>query len=353
MAALTTTVIGSMPKPKYLNIPCWVKDGIEVKDFVAEYNKAMSEQHSEDFENQLRRATQEVIDVQKKAGLTTLTDGELRREKYIYGFCRHLNGFDFVNTKKKLCRNGAWEGLLPRIVSKIGHKSEMGFIAKEWKWSQKMSNIPVKVTIPGPMTVMDTFCNDFYEDERTLFQDLVNCINIELKMLAEAGCKQIQVDEPVLVRYPERALSHGIDYLSQCLDGLPRHVFTTLHACCGYPTYLDQTDYLKADKDAYIKIASKVDNAGFDAFSIEDTHRRNDSALFHAFKKTKVVLGVIDVVKSRVETVEEIQEHIQDVLKHIPKDQLIIAPDCGLIFLPLDLAEQKLANMVKAATSFN
>ena len=191
--SLSTTVIGSMPKPVNLHIPSWVRNGVLVGDFVAEYNKILSEQDSDDFENQLTTVTQDIIYLQEKVGLSVITDGELRREQYIYGFCRNLDGFDFVNTKKKLCRNGAWEGLLPRIVSRVCHKSEAGFMAEEWKWSQKMSNLPVKVTVPGPMTITDTFYNDFYEDERTLFQDLVNCINIELKLLAEAGCRQVQV----------------------------------------------------------------------------------------------------------------------------------------------------------------
>ena len=199
--SLSTTVIGSMPKPANFHIPCWVRDGVLVGNFVAEYNKILSVQDSEDFENQLTRVTQDIIYLQEKVGLSVITDGELRREQYIYGFCRNLGGFDFVNTKKKLCRNGAWECLLPRIVSKICHKGEAGFMAKEWKWSQKMSNLPVKVTIPGPMTITDTFCNDFYEDERTLFQDLVNCINIELKLLAKAGCKQVQVKEAHYILY--------------------------------------------------------------------------------------------------------------------------------------------------------
>ena len=193
MKGLSTTVIGSMPKPDYLQIPCWVKNGKEVIDFVKEYNTAMAGQHSEDIENQLTRATHEVIDLQMDVGLKTITDGELRREKYVYTFCRSLNGFDFVNTKNKICRNGAWEGLLPRIVSKVSHKDERGFMAKEWKWSQNMSEKPIKVTVPGPMTIMDTFCDDFYSNDEELLNDLAKCINIELKLLAEAGCKEIQV----------------------------------------------------------------------------------------------------------------------------------------------------------------
>ena len=172
-----------------------------MKDFVAEYNKAMNEQHSEDFENQLMRATQDIITIQENVGLTTVTDGEMRRDNYIFGFCRNLNGFDFINKKKKLCRNGAWKRLLPRVVSKICHRSEVGFLAKEWQWSQKMSKLPVKVTIPGPMTIIDTFYNDFYKDETGLYQDLVKCINTELKKLAEAGCKQVQVS-PIIFHSP-------------------------------------------------------------------------------------------------------------------------------------------------------
>ncbi|XP_065052240.1 5-methyltetrahydropteroyltriglutamate--homocysteine methyltransferase-like [Rhopilema esculentum] len=352
MSPLKTTVIGSFPKPEYLGIPCWVKNGKEVINFVEEYNKALSSQGAEDIENQLQAATQDIIALQRRVGLDLLTDGELRREKYIHTFCRSLNGFDFQKTKKKICRNGAWEGLLPTIVSKVSHKEEPGFMAKEWKWSQNMSERPIKVTIPGPMTIMDTFCDDFYNNDEELLNDLAKCINIELKLLAEAGCKEIQVDEPVLMRYPMQGLEYGIKYLSACITDVPKEVFKTVHACCGYPQYLDQTDYEKADKGAYLKLAPSLDNSGFDALSIEDTHRRNDPELFKAFKKMKIVLGVIDVVKSRLETVEEIRKHISDVLEYLPRERLIIAPDCGLIFLPINLVENKLANMVKAASSF-
>ena len=193
MVKLATTTIGSLPKPDYLQIPGWIKHGVEVENFIEKYNDVMSAEHTEEIEKQMKRATKEIMDMQKKAGLTTLTDGELRRDKYVNGFCRKLNGFDFINTEKKIWRNGAREGLLPRIVSKVSHKNHVGFTANEWRWSQEISDAPVKVTIPGPMTIMDTFVDDFYKDEQVLLQDLATCINIELKEVAEAGCKQVQV----------------------------------------------------------------------------------------------------------------------------------------------------------------
>ena len=193
MSPLQTTVVGSMPKPDYLNIPCWVKDGKEVTDVLKDYNTAMAGQVKEDLQNQLTRATQEIINLQQKCGVTILTDGELRRAKYVYSFCRNLNGFDFENPRKKLCRNGAWEGNLPKIVSEISHKEEPGFMAKEWKFSQEMSERPIKITVPGPMTIMDTFYDEFYRNEEKLLKVLATCVNSELKKLAEAGCKEIQV----------------------------------------------------------------------------------------------------------------------------------------------------------------
>ncbi len=193
MAPILATVIGSMPKPDYVKLPAWVQDGKEVIEFIEEYNKVLKQTDSEDLERQLTKATREVIELQKKVGIDIVTDGELRREKYIYSFCRQLNGIDFENQKTKLCRNGAWEGKLPQIVSDISPKGEPGWLAKEWKLSQSLSERPVKATVPGPMTIVDTTCNEFYKSETELFKVLVKCINVELKKLADAGCKQIQV----------------------------------------------------------------------------------------------------------------------------------------------------------------
>ena len=191
-AKIGTTVIGSMSKPAYLEIPCWVKDGKQVLNVEEVDPTGASAADSEEIKAQLKRATQEIIDLQNNAGIETVTDGELKRDMYINGFCQNLNGFDFVNKKRSWHRNGSREELLPMIVSKISLKNH-GLLAEEWQFSQAMSKASVKITIPGPITIMDTFYNDFYEDEETLLQDLANCINLELKNLALAGCKQVQV----------------------------------------------------------------------------------------------------------------------------------------------------------------
>ncbi len=194
MLRISTTVIGSMSKPEYLPIPGWIQNGKEEFEFIKNYNEAMDKINPEDLQAQLEKATREIISLQENSGIDVITDGELRREKYVFAFCRRLNGIDFKNPKTTVCRNGAWVGKLPQIVAEVSPKGEAGWLAEEWKWGQKMSERPIKVTVPGPMTIVGTTCNDFYKDERELCRDLVKCINTEMRKLADAGCKHIQVN---------------------------------------------------------------------------------------------------------------------------------------------------------------
>ncbi|XP_057304905.1 5-methyltetrahydropteroyltriglutamate--homocysteine methyltransferase-like [Hydractinia symbiolongicarpus] len=352
---LRTTLIGSMPKPDYLKIPCWISNGKENPNYIANYNDVKKQFTSEQLQDQVEKAIRETINFQSSIGISVGTDGEMGRNQYVYSFCRNLNGFDFDNLKEKICRNNSWVGNLPQIISKLSLKpeNERSDPQEEWRMAQNMSSIPIKYTIPGPLTIADTTANEFYEDEEELSSDLVNCINHAVLGLAKEGCKYIQIDEPVLVRYPEKALKFAIKSLQKCFDGVPDDVTKIVHMCCGYPVYLDQTDYQKADQDAYMKVADALDQIGLDMISLEDAHRRNSMELFKKFKNTTIILGVIDVVKSRVETVDEIKNHIKEVLDYIPLTRLVIAPDCGLIFLPQDILEKKLKNMVEAAKSFS
>lgn len=155
-----------------------------------------------------------------------------------------------------------------------------------------------------------------------------------------------------MMRFPDQALDYGIEQLSSCFHGVSAaDVIKTVHLCCGYPDYLDQEGYKKADKDVYLRLADQLDAAGFDEISIEDAHRHNDLSLFEHFKKSKIVLGSVKIASSRVESVDEIRSRLQEVLTVLPADRLVVAPDCGLGFLPTELAKQKLRNMVQAAKS--
>ena len=203
------------------------------------------------------------------------------------------------------------------------------------------------------MTIADTIANTYYKSDEKMGEDLADAINIEIKRLVDVGCKYIQVDEPLFARKPENALNFGIKNLERCFKDInDESVEKITHICCGYPDKLDAIDYPKAPLDSYIKVSEDLDNSIIDTVSIEDAHRYNDLNFLKNFKNTKIIFGLIKIASSDIETKEEIISRIKDVLHFIDKEQLIVAPDCGLGHLSRDLAKSKLKIMVDAAKSF-
>ncbi|MBT4604118.1 cobalamin-independent methionine synthase II family protein [archaeon] len=349
MGKIKTTVIGSYPKPAYVEIPDWFKLGFAT--YTTKDSNAYLKNKDQDDDFHLLKGIKEVLQEQEKIGIDIPTDGEIRRGNYIHYHCRHLKGISFDKLTKKVCRNGAYTFMAPTVIGKI--ESIKPFLANEWKLCTLFTNNQIKVTIPGPMTIFDTISSEYYKDEKELYDDIVKAINHEVLSLAEQGCVHIQIDEPLLVRKPKDALDFGIKNLERCFAGVPSTVFKTIHACCGYPNKLDEKDYPKADKDAYLKVAKALDDADIDAISLEDCHRRNDPELFSKFTKTTIILGVLKIASSKIETVEEIKNHIEEVLQNIPAERLMIAPDCGLAMLPIEICKAKLKNMVKAVELVN
>lgn len=349
--SLLTTTIGAYPKPDYIPVPDWFRAeaGPDTADPTGGYLKAIEKMGAE-AEEIFARGTREAIRDQVDCGIDVPTDGEIRRENYIHYHCRHLNGFDFAKLTRKAVRGGTYEANLPTITGAISAKEP--FLHKDWLCAQSFTDRPVKITLPGPLTIADTNANSFYDDPRALGRDLAVALNQEIQSLAAAGCRWIQVDEPVFARKPAEALDYGIDNLNRCFEGVPAEVNRCMHMCCGYPDKIDRDDYLKADPGAYRELAEAVDDSTIDAVSIEDAHCHNDLSLLERFSKTVVIFGVVAIAKSRVETTEEIRTRIGEALEHISGDRLVIAPDCGLGFLGRDLTKAKLTNMCEAAKSF-
>ena len=240
---------------------------------------------------------------------------------------------------------------MPTIIDKISATEP--FLVDEWKSNQSISNKPVKVTIPGPMTITDTIANCYYKSDDEMGYDLAIAINIEIKRLVEAGCKYIQVDQPLFARKPENALNFGISNLEKCFEEINDNSIEKItHICCGYPDKIDAIDYPKAPLDSYKKIAKALDNSIIDSVSIEDAHRYNNLSLLSDYEQTKVIFGVIKIASSLIETEEEIENRINEALKYISKEQLILAPDCGLGHLSRELAIQKLKIMSSVARKF-
>ena len=345
---LETTTIGSYPKPDCLPVSDWFSDpaGPDTQDPTAHYESDLA-RLGEEAEELFRRAAAEVITDQIEAGVDIVTDGEVRRENYIHYHCRHLRGITFAEVEEKALREGNYRARLPVIQGKV--EAGAGFLVSDWTAAQESSAHPVKVTLPGPMTIGDTLVNRHYEDERVLGKDLGEALRVEVCRLAEAGCRHIQIDEPLFARRPDAALAFGIENLERCFHGIDAPTKRIANMCCGYPDRLDNPDYPKAPPDSYARLAEALDESALDAVSLEDAHRHNDLALLERFAGTQVILGMVAVASSRIESIEEIETRLRAALEHIDPERLSVAPDCGLGMLKREMARAKLANMCAAA----
>ena len=351
-APLVTTVIGSFPKPEYLPIEDWFDAARNLGGMntalVTERFTAYEQNRSSDDEALFVRAAKEIIDLQINAGIAIPTDGEVRRENYIHYHCRHLHGFDFENLEHRVLRDGAYETNLPAIRSTVKHQGR-GYAAHDYTASQTVSSAAVKFTLPGPLTIMDTTADCFYNDRPRLNRELADTVNKEILALVDAGCRYIQVDEPLFARQVQDALDFGIEGLERCFHNVPENVTKIVHMCCGYPDHLDDEEYKKADPDSYHRLARHVDAMGIDQVSIEDAHCCNDLVLLESFERMSVIFGSVTVARSRIETVDEVEARIRSALNYIDRERLVVAPDCGLGLLPPELAEAKLKVMCSAA----
>ncbi len=349
--SILTTCIGAYPKPDYLALPDWFNnpDGVDTENPTELWQQAFDA--LPDAAKTLDRAVKDVIAQQVMAGIDIPTDGEVPRENYIHYQCRHIQGIDFSKLTKKVLRDGAYKANLPTIVQAV--KAREAFLYKDWQRAQShasaLGDKPVKITIPGPMTIGDTTADEYYGSPEKRGAALADAINNDVLALAEAGCQHIQIDEPVFARYPDEALAFGFENLERAFHKCPDSVTRTVHMCCGYPGSLDDPDYPKANHGVYFALADAIEASSINAISLEDAHRYNDLSLLERFQNTTVIFGSVAIAESRVETVEEIHARLLDALKHIEADRLIAAPDCGLGFLGWGLAFEKLSNLCQAA----
>lgn len=344
---ISTTCIGAYPKPDYVPISDWFQVTHKDADYDAKVTRAWSKEKLAEDEVLFDRATAEVIADQIACGIDVPTDGEVRRENYVHYQCRHFSGFDFEALTKRSMRNDAYTTMLPSIRGKIAAQ-DVSALVRDWQVAEAAAGRPVKITVPGPMTISDTTADVFYNDPAGLARDLADALNVQIKALADAGCRYIQVDEPIFARKPEAALAYGVETLERCFHGLPDEVTRVVHMCCGYPNHLDDHDYPKADQTSYAQIAHAVDGVA-DQISIEDAHRHNPDDLFGRFETSALIVGFVAIASSRVEAVDEIRSRMEAVLQHLPRERLIAAPDCGLGFLGRELAMRKLSHLCEAA----
>jgi len=345
---MLTTTIGAYPKPDYVPIRDWFERDVEAEVFepTAGYAETLA-RYGRALQEILDRATIEVVKEQVELGIDIPTDGEIRRENYIHYHCRHIAGIDFKTVTERDMR-GHYRARLPTITGPL--QAGPPFLVRDWQVAQSATRRPVKITVPGPLTIGDSLADAFYEgDGRLRGAALADALNVEIRHLADAGCPVIQIDEPLFARRADDALAFGVDHLERCFFRVPRSATRVVHICCGYPDRLDAEDYPKAPQEAYLELAEALDCAAVDAVSIEDAHRPNDLGLLEKFTRTTVILGVIAIARSRIEEVDEVRDRLRAAREHIDKARLVAAPDCGLGFLGRELACRKLEVLTTAA----
>lgn len=346
-----TAIVGSYPKPRYI----YSKGGRALLD---SFGFALDERREElgevEFDRLLDKAALQAIKDQDEAGLGIITDGEERRGHYVLHVINKLKGIDSRHLKRISMRQGTVQRDVPRVTGKITYDGPI--VLDEFNFTKKHAEGVAKIGLPGPCTVADCVADEYYHGNKEhLAYDYAKAIRHEVKALIEAGCEVIQFDDPVLLRYPDEAQAWGLDALERCFVGFEDKATFIVHICCGYPDKpLEEKGVAyKANADYYRDILGWLSQSKLDIVSIEGAQSNLDVSTLDAAGKKMVMLGVLDVGDNRAETIEELVTRGQEALRYIPKDQLILAPDCGMIELTRTAARQKLKNLAKAAHIIN
>ena len=346
-----TAIVGSYPKPRYI----YKQNGRSLLDsFGFSFDRLQQELGQAEFTRLLDKAALEAIKDQNRAGIDIVTDGEERRGHYVLHIVNKLDGVDAFNRKPISMRAGTAQQDAPRVIGKIRHKKPM--VLDEFLFTKKHAKGIAKIGLPGPSTVADCVADEYYRGDREqLAYDYADAIHHEVAALVAAGCRIIQFDDPVLLRYPAAAQAWGLQALERCFAGLEDRATFVVHICCGYPNKPLERKGIsyKANQGYYGDILTWLSESKLDVVSIEGAASKLDVSILGAIGKKTVMLGVVDVGENEVEGVESLVVRANEALRYLPKEQLILAPDCGMLELTHASARRKLTNLSLAAHEVN
>jgi 5-methyltetrahydropteroyltriglutamate--homocysteine methyltransferase len=348
---LLTSIVGSYPKPKDI----YPKSGRKLLDSSGASFEAYEQKiGKQKFGALLDRAALTAITDQTQAGIDIITDGEERRGHYVLSIISNLSGIDTLNLKKVSIRNGTVEQMAPRVTGKLAYNGSI--VTEEYAFTNSHTNQLIKIGLPGPTTVVDCVADEYYKgDKKQLAYDYADAIRSEVATLIKAGCRVIQFDDPVLLRYPDEAHDWGLKALERCFEGYQNEATFIVHICRGYPNKPLEGKGInyKANQNYYVNILAWLSQSKLDVVSIEGAQGNLDLSILPAIGNKTVMLGVLDVGNNKVETVDELTARGRGALRYLPKDQLILAPDCGMIELSRSSAKGKLNNLATAARLLN
>jgi 5-methyltetrahydropteroyltriglutamate--homocysteine methyltransferase len=328
-----TTLVGSYPQPDWL---------IDRKKLAGRFPPRVRARElwrvPEPFLTEAQDdATRLAIRAQEDAGLDIITDGEIRRESYSNRFATALEGVDIDNPGSALDRSGH-PNPVPRVVGKIRRRHPVE--VQDLKFLRAHTDRRIKITVPGPFTMSQQAQNDFYKSDEDAAMDYAAAVNEEIRDLFAAGADVVQIDEPYMQARPEKARHYGLKALNRALEGLKGT--TAVHICFGYAAVIHS-------RPSGYSFLGELAACTCGQVSIETAQSNLDCSVLKSLPGKKIILGVIDLNDMSVETPEIVAARIRRALPYVRAEDVIVAPDCGMKYLPRDVAFGKLRSMVEGA----
>ncbi|MGZ5660329.1 MAG: methionine synthase [Usitatibacter sp.] len=322
---LPTTIAGSLPKPAWLAEPrkLWAPWKLE--------GEALAEGK--------RDAVRLVLDLQERAGIDIVTDGEQTRRHFVNGYMERLEGIDFKNLKTMRIRN-RYDANVPRVVGPVARPEPIH--TEDVKFLRASTENAIKFTLPGPMTMVDTLYDEHYKSREKLAMAFAAILNQEARELAALGVDVIQFDEPAFNVYFDEVREWGVAALEKARAGV--RAKTAVHICYGYgiEANIVWKKSLGNEWRQYEQIFPLLAASSIDQVSLECANSRVPIDLIALLKGKDVLVGCIDVATNRVESPEDVAKVIREALKHVPRDRLYPCTTCGRVPLAREVAAGKL-----------
>ncbi len=322
-----TSIAGSLPKPAWLAEPdklwpAWRLAGAELTAGK-------------------RDATLLAIKLQEDAGIDIVTDGEQSRQHFVHGFLEMVDGIDFAKRVEMGIRNDRYKAMVPTVTGPLRPRGRVH--AQEARLARAHTRKKLKITMPGPMTIIDTIADAHYGDRIKMAFAFADVLNAEARALAEDGVDVIQFDEPAFNVYMDEVKSWGIEALHRAIAGLT--CTTAVHICYGYgiKANVDWKATLGSAWRQYEEIFPALARSRIDQVSLECRNSKVPLEMLGLLNGKDVLLGVIDVASDEVETAEDVAAVIGQALRYVPRERIIACTNCGMAPMRRDIAEAKLA----------
>ena len=328
-----TTIVGSFPQPDWLIDRAKLAGRFPPRVRAQELWRIPPQYLAEAQDD----ATLIAIRAQEEAGLDIVSDGEIRRESYSNRFATALEGVDLDNPGTGLDRSGH-PNPVPRIVGKIRRRHAVE--VDDLKFLRANTDRKVKITVPGPFTMLQQAQNDFYKSEEEAAMDYAAAVNAEIRDLFAAGADVVQIDEPYMQARPEKARQYGLKALNRALEGVQGT--TAVHICFGYAAIIHE-------RPSGYSFLPELAQCSCRQVSLETAQSHLDCSALQALDGKRIMVGCIDLSDPAVETPETVVERIERALQYVKPENVILAPDCGMKYLPRETAVGKLKAMVEAA----